>query len=170
MENKGFTLIELLLVIIILGLLMFFLIPKFSQVTLNSKIDSVEADLRVFSLDLNNYLVDYGAFTVNPNSEDFEEDVRDFVDILNSSYLTYSLDYNSINFADDNKSFYVETDIKNDPWNSKYRLYVNSDPVAGGGLMVVVSSGPNMEFDIKKEDSEKEGVFGDDILVIIEPK
>lgn len=168
MENKGLTLLEILGVIVIIGLLAYLVAPRFSKASLNSKIDSTEADLRIFSLDINNYLVDYGIFVIDPSVDidTYKEEVGKFINNINSNYLTHSFS-DEIVVSEDKDSFYVETAVKKDPWNNKYRMYVHTDYDSGGGLIIVVSAGVNQVFEVE---GYSEGDFGDDILVIIEPK
>ena len=148
MNNKGFTLAEILIVIAIISLLFIFLAPKLSISSLNSKIDSTEADLRVFSLDLNSYLSDYGKLVIDPSlsSGDYKEKVEKFIETLNSEYLNYSFKLDTLKVASDNKSFYIDTSIRKDPWNNLYRMYVNTEP--NNGVIMVVSPGVDCVFEI----------------------
>ena len=169
MNNKGFTLAEILIVIGIISLLFIFLAPKLSTSSLNSKIDSTEADLRVFSLDLNSYISDYGKLVIDSSlsSGDYKEKAEEFIEILNEEYLNYSFKLDTLKIASDNKSFYINTTIRKDPWNNLYRMYVNTEP--NNGVIMVVSPGVDCVFEVDKYVECKFNEI-DDILVIIEPK
>lgn len=171
MKNKGFTLGELAFVLAILSVLFIQLVPRFSKQNLNANIDSTESDLRTFSIDLNNYVIDYGRFVIDPSNPNYADEVRNFVQVLNDYYLSFSLEESTITIADDNTSFSVDTKIKKDPWNVPYRMYVYTSPSDDiGGLMVISSAGPDTVFNIDDYFNNPELRNFDDILLIIEPK
>jgi len=111
-NKKAFTMLEIISVVALVGILMVILVPRLSKYTLNSKIDTVEAELRTFALDLNNYVVDYGAITMTVDDSEvqntpLEEDetyvkwTYEFVDTLNEMYIGNTLDLASIQVIED---------------------------------------------------------------------
>ena len=167
LSNKGYTITELIIVMIILSILFVGLYTTYNRHIVNSRIDTVEGNLVVFKSDIEAYIEDYGVFNVNPSATaDYKASrIKNYLNKLSTDYLHMTFDMDSLNIA--NGSFYVDTHTT-DPWNGKYRMFVNTDPgTATCGTTILSSAGPNLRF---TSSTYASGDFGDDILVVIVPK
>lgn len=168
-NRKGFTIVEIMVVIFIIGILIAALTPRLSQAQLNSSIDKTEADLRVYAMDFNNYIVDYGGVYIRDcltlSSAELEENSKDLMENLNA-YMTFSVKDtpDKIDNSGGTKCrVEVEAQNKQDPWGNKYRILMDT----AHSIIIVTSPGPDAKFSI---DTYADGDFGDDIIVIVEPK
>lgn len=164
--KKCFTLVEIIIVISVIGILITAGTVGFNRAWQNSRIDTCEADMREITAGIQSYMLDYGNIVLEAD-ETYEESVSDIVNILNKSYLPYEFEVEYI--ADDKKVVSLISKIKNDPWNSKYRLKIYTEKYGEikGGLAVVTSNGPDC---ISNEEEYEDENYADDIIAIVEPR
>lgn len=196
MNNKGFTIVEIIIVIVIIGILFALTVPHFSQVINNTKVDTVESTLREFSMDMNNYIIDYGGIDINVPANDitdYKKQTWQFVNQINSNYSSFMFDCGTDPLTDNHitygptggdglpKYFEVNTLYKTDPWNNKYTLLVNTYRTMSGstlvkdqwyGIMMLISPGPDGKLNIANYGNTGtiQQRYRDDILVIVQPK
>lgn len=198
MNRKAFTMLEIIAVLVMVGVLMVILVPRLSSYSYNSKIDTVEAELRTFALDINNYVVDYGEITMSIEDSKISETVYtdwidEFIGSLNELYLGSTLDITSLEIhtllktdsllSDDIYDYFkIKTMYKKDPWGNPYVLTFHTreagtddtNKILGHGIVIVQSYGPDQtdesEFYATREFGEdKNGVERiDDIILIIQ--
>lgn len=174
--KKGFTLVEILVVITIIGIILGMSFSRMEQTRMNSNIDAVEGDLRVISLDVNNFNMDYGGFYVRNCDDDsivsdaeYETDAREMLKFF-QSYITNEV--TEVSLTRDTVAgrcrIELDTVIKEDPWGNNYKFLVNLK----NGTVIALSKGPdgNPGNNATNFSGYSAGEFGDDILVIIERK
>ena len=66
--SKGFTLIELLLVVVIIGIVAAFVLPKFGDVKEKAYISAMKNDLRNLATDQEIYFEEYDGYRNDPNT------------------------------------------------------------------------------------------------------
>lgn len=142
-NQKGFTLVELVLVMVILGVLMSIAIPKFSNVSKNTDINSVETTLRTVKNGLQQHYID-----------DKEGD-------LDLNAINRYSDYSFIQVSTNADVQVYKTEIEKDPWGNPYYLYVSNK---GTKSFTLMSYGPNA-----KKDPDVKALV-DDIVFIFYPK
>jgi len=195
-NNKGFTIVEIVIVITIIGILFALTVPHLSRTVNNTKVDTVEATLREFSMDMNNYIIDYGIIDINVPANDiteYKKQTWDFIKSINSNYSSFMFDCGTDPLTDNHitygkpggdglpKYFEVKTLYKTDPWNNKYTLVVNTYRTVSGskivkdkwyGVMMFISPGPDGKLNTANYGNAGtiQDKYGDDILIIIQPK
>lgn len=145
-NQKGFTLIEILTVIVILGMVFSYLIPRFGGFTRNSEISAAEADIRTMKASVQQHYID------SRDEDLLLEDLNQLIDFkveLSEGYL-----------ETDNPAKY-ETVIKKDPWENPYYVYVSN---AGDIYVSFYSLGPDGTKSANPTDP------GDDIIMIFYPR
>jgi prepilin-type N-terminal cleavage/methylation domain-containing protein len=193
--KKGLTFVEVMIVILIIAILITISSIQYNNITNNSRIQSAENDLSGWMSDINHYIEDYGPFRVdikdgidteeeylsflcgitNEIIPDDEKDFSGFDDISNSplnifqSYCTNAFviadPVNDVEFEKEENRHYIilTTRYQKDPWGQRYKIIC--DTVSG--KIVVVSAGKDTIFNIN---SYKIGNYGDDVILVVNPK
>lgn len=178
MNKRGFTLIEILVVLLIIGLIVGMSVTRIETTRTNNNIDTVEADLRVFSLDINNYNLDHGGLMIEDCTTYDDASYRKEAKILItkfSNYLTNGFDVDNmiatVDTVNDKCKIQVKTTLKEDPWGNKYVALID----AKTGNLIITSNGPDLKPSKEGPNPDdysmySSGEFGDDVLVIIQLK
>lgn len=168
-KRKAFTLVEVMAVIVIIGIIGAFSYKSYQTTLKNQRIDATEADLRAFSQSFSSYNIDYGSIEISDTLTDaaYRDKVDEVIGILNRQYLPVEIQFDSV--ITGRKGFKCTTKLKKDPWDQLYEIYINTKEETGvpSGVVVVTSKGPDRESQFNTYASNN---YGDDILVIIEPK
>lgn len=167
--KSAFTLVEVMAVVVIIGLISAFSYQSYQTSLKNQRVDSAEADLRAFNQSFGSYFIDYGNIEISDALSDsaYREKIDEIIGILNRQYLPSEIQFDRVIAG--NKGFKCTTKLKKDPWDQLYDIYINTKASAGApaGIVVVTSKGPDRETQF---DTYSDNNYGDDILVIIEPK
>ena len=167
MKKRCFTFVEIIGVMAVIGLLFTGTVTYINRVWQNNRIDICESELREITGAFKSFYTDYGNFTAEPDSN-YETVINETVNLLNKKYLPYEIETDEI--AEDKKSLKLKTKIKKDPWNNNYKLIIytfkGEDEETVPGLVIIISGGKDAEFN---SESYAEGIFGDDIIAVIEP-
>lgn len=131
---------ELMFVLLIIGILLAISVPAFNNYLLNSRIDTVEIELRTMKSSISQYYIDN-------NNEEIDKDVL-------KSYFDYELE-EVISSNPDLLEF--KTKNKLDPWKTNYVVTMPSD---NSSFVMVMSYGPNSVKDLSEDG------LGDDIMMI----
>ncbi|MCU7668036.1 prepilin-type N-terminal cleavage/methylation domain-containing protein [Bacillus thuringiensis] len=146
-SEKGITLIEILAVIIIIGLLATFLMPKLNSFTKNSQVTIVETDIRLLKSNIQEHFVDDPTKALN-------------ADLLKKSFGT---PVTLVSAAGADPAYYTLPE-KKDPWGNPYEVIVGKKEL----FVAFHSFGPNQTDDINKSLSATS--IKDDIFAIFYPK
>lgn len=191
---KGFTLIELLVVMFIIFTLMGLGVGAYGKYYENAKINTVKQELSSWMADINQYIEDYGkpAFSASekqitsqskylayiykgsPDADISGIEITDAYDFeagsflgLFQKYIAESLclqEHGDAVFADKSNHYVVlTTRVKRDPWGNRYFFYINTV----SGVVIVLSSGMDGVNNIGQYEA---GNYGDDLVLVIEPK
>ena len=167
MKKKCFTFVEILAVMAVIGILITGTAVSLNKAWENSKTDTCESELREMTTAFKGYFTDYGNIVIEPDAN-YENVLDEIVNVLNKKYLPYDVKVTKI--SDDKKCVYLETKIKEDPWNNVYKIsiytYDGEDKDSISGLVVISSAGRDAK---SSEDTYKENDFGDDIIAVVEP-
>lgn len=168
MIKKGFTLVEVLASLVIIGVIISATAVTYNKVWQNNQIDICENDLRDISSSFSSYMIDYGNIVI-ANDINYETVLEEIVDTLNKQYLSSEIKVDEI--ASDMKSVKLTTKTKADPWKGKYQIniytYSGDDKDSIPGLIIITSSGVN---GLSSRVTYTDGIYGDDIMAILEPK
>lgn len=144
-NQKGFTLVEILVVIVILGILLAVVVPKYGGFTRNAEINSTEVDIRTMKSSLQQHFID------NKDKDLLLEDLNRLLD--------FEVELSPGALETDNPAKY-QTVIKEDSWGRPYYVYVSND---NDIYVAFYSFGPD---GIKSNNSADPG---DDIIMIFYP-
>ncbi|MGX5609647.1 hypothetical protein ACWKTZ_25060 [Bacillus cereus] len=139
--------IEILAVIIIIGLLSTFLMPKLNSFTNNSQVTIVETDIRLLKSNIQEHFVDDPTKTLNED--------------LLKKYFGTPVKLVSASGAD---PAYYTLPEKKDPWGTPYEVIVGKKEL----FVAFHAFGPNQTNDIKGGITATN--IKDDILAIFYPK
>ncbi len=167
MKKKGFTYVEILITLLVIGIITVGTVVTLNRVWQNNRIDICESEMRDMTGAFKSYFTDYGKIEIVPDGN-YETAIGEIVDVLNKRYLPYDVKVKSISV--DKKSVILETKLKCDPWNNKYTLniytYNGDDKTSVTGLVVIASNGIDAQ---SSRSTYSEGVFGDDVIAVVEP-
>lgn len=167
-KKKAFTLVEILGVVALIGILITVTAVHMNTAWRNNQIDVCESELRDMSAGFKSYLTDYGSIAVSSDIN-YEAVVTEVTALLNKQYLPCEFQIDEI--AGDRKSIKLSATKKSDPWGNKYKAavytYSAEDRDNVTGLIIITSSGPDGK---SNAETYKDGNYGDDIIVVVEPK
>lgn len=143
-NQAGMTLIELLIVIVIIGILMGFLFPKFGGFTNSSQINSVDTDLRVMKSSIQQHYID---------NRDKDLTIAEF-----NKYSDFQVVQQS---SPGVNPLHFTTSSKKDPWGNPYHIYVSN---TGSRYVTFLSHGPDTQPGLSASNP------GDDILLLFYPR
>lgn len=146
-SEKGITLIEILAVIIIIGLLATFLMPKLNSFTNNSQVTIVETDIRLLKSNIQEHFVDDPTKALNVDS------LKDYFGTPVKLTSAVGVD----------PARYILTE-KKDPWGTPYEVIVGKKEL----FVAFHSFGPNQVNNIQKGIASD--TIDDDIFAIFYPK
>ena len=166
-KRKGFTLVETLGVLAIVSIIVTALSVGVNKIWQNNRVDICESELREMVTGFKSYFTDYSNIVISPDTN-YENVLDETIELLNTKYLPYEVAVSHI--AADKKSVTLETVVKTDPWNQKYRMsiytYDGADADSIPGMVVVTSNGIDS---MSSQDGYSSGDFGDDVIAVIEP-
>ncbi len=167
-NSRGFTLIEIVGATIIIAILTIAGVNISSGAVYRSRIDAATMDLQIFATDMEAVLEDIGVVDLKTSDKmDYKTTkIKEYLHVIEKDYThtTFNLDTLDVSAS----RFTIETYELLDPWNNHYRLTYNTDRSMGKpGTCILASAGPNRVFE---DDGYPDGVFGDDILVVITPR
>lgn len=143
-SEKGMTLMEILVVIVIIGLLMGFLMPRFGGFTKSSQINAADTDLRVMKSGIQQHYID---------SRDKDLTITEI-----NQYSDFQVNQVSANGVN---PIHFETVTKKDPWGNPYQVFISNE---GERYASFVSYGPDS---VKGVSSASPG---DDIILVFYPR
>jgi type II secretion system protein G len=133
-RRTGFTLVEILVVILIIGLLFVFLVPKIDSSTDKARETGIKTDMRSYQTAFESVAREQGGLGVNAIASE-EKAIQ-----LINGYLDPAL-----------KITYAAGDAmeaaKEDPWNNNYLVEVNQKAASNNGYVSVRTMGKDMRDD-----------------------
>ena len=84
-RRKGFTLIELLIVVVIIGILAVFAVPKFLTTKGKAFAGSLKSDLHNLTMAQESYFYDHATYTSNLNALNFQRSPGVLIDLVEVS-------------------------------------------------------------------------------------
>ncbi len=166
MRKKAFTLIEIMVVVSVIAILFAGGTITYNTVYKNNQTDRCEAELADMVSAFENYMLDYGAITVEPDIN-YEDNAKNIIEILNDNYLSWTVEF--VSEAPDKHSFLAKTSNKKDPFGNLYNInvytYDGDDKESVTGLVIIASAGANaVAADLGS------GNYDDDVIAIVEPR
>jgi prepilin-type N-terminal cleavage/methylation domain-containing protein len=141
-RKTGFTLIEILVVVLIIGLLFIFLVPKISQATTKSKERGVMTRFNEFRQASISVLNEYSGFgkLVTVNADESVDASRLITEINKNLDEANKFGLGTLETKDGGE-FYNSS--SKDPWKHQYRVYVGGIDENGFGEITFISYGTN---------------------------
>ena len=131
-KKRGFTLVEILVIILIIGCLFIFLVPKVNSVTDKARESAVKTRFNEFRTATSMMLKEHAGFSKIMLDDN---DVAGFVRALNEN-LDPAVQFDSTTI----EGQYCNNNSK-DPWNEEYRLYLNVNEEENDGYVTFISYG-----------------------------
>ena len=146
-KKSAFTLVEILVVILIIGLLFVFLVPKIDTATVKARETGIKTDMRSYQIAIESVAREHAGLGNNA-IPDSTTDGDNVIKLING-YLDPAL---KINYADSN----AMTTNKLDPWNNPYLVdFIDGADGSNNGIVTVRTLGKDMRdnYDESKLDS-----------------
>lgn len=131
-KSAGFTLVEILVIILIIGCLFIFLVPKVNSVTDKARESAVKTRFNEFRTATSMTLKEHAGFSKIMLDDN---DVAGFVRALNEN-LDPAVQFDSTTI----EGQYCNNNSK-DPWNEEYRLYLDVNEEENDGYVTFISYG-----------------------------
>lgn len=167
-KGSGFSFIEFVLCVALLALFGAGATIYGVQQVKKGKITSTTSTLQVFATDMEAILEDLGTIEIEEGSTEIarKSDILEYIALIEESYTHTHFDKKTLIISE--SGFEICTDEQIDGWDAKFKLMYNTNSKKGlPGTCILTSSGPNLTFET---DGYTKGEFGDDILLIVQPK
>lgn len=127
-KGRGFTLVEILVVILIIGLLFVFLVPKISSSTDKAREVGLKTDFHSYEVAFESVMKEKSGLGENAGLADEQAVVTAVNEYLDPALqVTYDTA--------------GSTTAKKDPWNNKYKFIASPEADSNNGAIAVISGG-----------------------------